>query len=74
MCLYLLKQTIIQYEHSGSPIFVAFDASKAFEKVNRSVLFKKLLESKVPVIFIHLLARLDGTPANDLALNGIGLP
>ena len=55
MCLFLLKQTIAQYNHNGSPVFVAFlDASKAFDKVNQRVLFKKLVEAKVQVIFVHL--------------------
>ena len=58
MCLFLLKQTIAQYNYNVSSVFVAFlDASKAFDKVNHRVLFKKLVEAKVPVIFLHLLAR-----------------
>ena len=57
MCLFLLKQTMAQYNHNGSPVFVAFlDASKAFDKVIHSVLFTKLVEAEVPVIFVHLLA------------------
>ena len=58
MCLFLLKQTIAQYNHNGSPVFVAFlDASKAFDKENHGVLFKKLVEAKVPMIFVYLLVR-----------------
>ena len=58
MCQLLFKLTIAQYNHNGSQVFVAFiEVLKAFNKVNHRGLFKKLLESKVPLIFVHLLAR-----------------
>ena len=38
-------------------MFAAFsDASKAFDKVNHYILFKKLTECNVPEIFVKLLA------------------
>ena len=57
MCLFLLKQAILQYNTHGSPVFAAFlDASKACDKVNHYILFKKLTECNVPAIFVKLLA------------------
>ena len=57
MCLFLSKQAISQYDTHRSPVFVPFlDASKAFDKVNHCILFKKLTECNVPEIFVKLLA------------------
>ena len=57
MCLFSLKQAILQYNTHGSPVFAAFlDASKAFDKVNHYILFKKLAECNVPAIFVKLSA------------------
>ena len=59
MCLFLLKPAILKYNTGthGSAVFAAFlEASKAFDKVNHCILFKKLTECNVSEIFVKLLA------------------
>ena len=58
MCLLLFKQTIAQYSHHGSPLFVAFlDASKGFDKVNNSKLFEIYLNPNANNCFCSSFAR-----------------
>ena len=41
----------------SSPLFICFlDASKAFDKINYWLLFRKLLKRNIPVFFVRLLA------------------
>ena len=62
MCFFLLKQAISQYNTHGSSVayvFVAFlDASRAFDKVNHYILFKKITECNVAEIFVKTLSLL----------------
>ena len=54
--LHCLKQTINHYVENGSRVFCTFlDASKAFDRVVHSGLFLKLIERKVPLVFLDIL-------------------
>ena len=56
MCVYILKQVISFYINCKSPMYIAYlDASKAFNRLNYWKLCDKLLERKVPVIFVRFL-------------------
>ena len=56
MAIFALKQVISYYSNHSSPLFVCFlDASKAFDRVNHWVLFKKLIDSHVPIYIVRFL-------------------
>ena len=56
MCIFALKETVSLYISRDSPVFVAFlDASKAFDRVSHSKLFRKLCDSNVPVCVTRVL-------------------
>ena len=56
MCIFTLKQLISSYHKQSSPVYCAFlDASKAFDRVNHYILFKKLIERNMPTCFVRIL-------------------
>ena len=56
MCVFTLKKLISSYHKQGSPVYCAFlDASKAFDRVNHYMLFKKLIERNMPTCFVRIL-------------------
>ena len=55
-CIYALKECIDSYRALNSSVFTCFlDASKAFDRVNHSVLFHKLVRRGLPMYIIRIL-------------------
>ena len=56
MSVFLLKRVVSSYVSRNTSVFVVFlGASKAFDKVDHDLLFKKLILKNVPLYFIRLL-------------------
>ena len=55
MSVFLFK-LVSSYVNKNTPVFSAFlDATKAFDKINHQILFKKLVLRGVPIYFVRLL-------------------
>ena len=56
LCSGVLKNVVSTYIHKGSPVYSCFlDASKAFDRVDHSVLLKLLLKRNLPPIILRFL-------------------
>ena len=56
MCIFVMKQVIEFYNSQSSPVYICFmDASKAFDRTNHCILFRRLLGRKVPSIIVRIL-------------------
>ncbi len=56
MCTWLVVESIGHFTRNGSEVYACFmDMKKAFDLVKHSLLFRKLVERKMPPIFIRLL-------------------
>ena len=51
MCIFSAKSIMKYYTEHGSLVFTCFlDASKAFDRINHWTLFRKMIDSKMPLI------------------------
>ena len=56
LCVYALTEFIEYFKRRSTSVYVAFiDASKAFDKINHWVLFKKLINKGIPIYLVKLL-------------------
>ena len=56
LCSWVVYETIDEYIRKGSKIYgVLMDCTKAFDTVKHSLLFKKLLDARVPSVLVRLL-------------------
>ena len=55
-CMYTLKEYIEFYKLRNTSVFVTFlDASKVFDRIDHWLLFKKLIDKRIPLFIIKLL-------------------
>ena len=56
LCVYALTKLIEYFKCRSTSIYVKFlDASKAFDKISRWTLFKKMLDRHVPIYLVKIL-------------------
>ena len=56
LCIYALSEFIEYFKSRSTSVYVAFlDASKAFNKISHWILFRKLIDRKVPIYLVKIL-------------------
>ena len=56
LCIYALSEFIEYFKSRSTSVYVAFlDASKAFDKISHWILFRKLIDRKVPIYLVKIL-------------------
>ena len=56
MCIFAIKSVVKYYNNFNSPFYSCFpDASKAFDKVNHWILFRKTMKRSIPPIVLRTI-------------------
>ena len=56
MCIFSAKSIMKYYTEHGSPVFKCFlGASKAFDRINHWTLFRKMIDSKLPLVIVKII-------------------
>ena len=56
LCIFTVKSVTKYYTKEKSPVYICFlDASKASDKINHYILFRKLLDRKTPIVLVRIL-------------------
>ena len=71
MCTWMAVETIDHFMRNGSDVYTCvMDMKKAFDTVQHSVLFKKLLDRGIPPVYIRLLMVMYGKQSANVKWNG----
>ena len=71
MCTWMAIETIDHFMRNGSTVYSCLmDLKKAFDTVRHSTLFKKLMERRIPTIYIRLLMELYSKQNANVKRNG----
>ena len=71
MCTWTAVETIDHFMRNGSEVYTCvMDMKKAFDTVQHSVLFQKLLDRKIPAVYVRLLMVMYGKQSANVKWNG----
>ena len=72
LCSWMVYETVDQYLRNGSTVYgCLLDCTKAFNTIEHSTLFQKLLDAQVPPIIIRLLIHMYRNQTANVRWNGI---
>ena len=72
MCTMILKESLSYYVNNNSSVYCTFlDASKAFDRVEYSKLFRLLMKRKLPAIVLRMLCNMYISHGAQIQWNGV---